>query len=242
MKIIGVIPARLHSTRLPGKVLLDIAGKPLLWHVYHSALKSSCLDSIVVAADDEKIVSVMESYHIPCMLTSKKHKSGTERAGEVALKMKADAYINIQGDEPMIAASNIDMIARKFETDKRFPIVTLKVRIRSQKDVLNTNNVKVVTDREGRALYFSRSVIPYDRDKSENVRYFKHLGIYGYTRQALLKIVRLAQTDLEISEKLEQLRFMEHGFPISVLETKKGSIGVDTAEDLEHVRKMMIRK
>ncbi len=242
MKVIGIIPARLASTRLPRKVLLDIAGKPLLWHVYHSALKARSLDQLIVAADDPQIVEEMFRWNIPCMLTSIKHRSGTERAGEVALKLKADVYINIQGDEPMIAASNIEMIASKFKTDKQACIVTLKTKMSDPPSIVDPNNVKVVTDVHGRALYFSRAAIPFDRDAKGKTSYFKHIGIYGYRRNTLLEIVQYPSSKLEESEKLEQLRFMDHGVFIDVLETKIGSIGVDTVEDLKQVRKLLQRK
>lgn len=243
MRIIGVIPARLHSTRLPRKVLLDICGKPLVWHVYQSAKKAKKLDDLVVAADHPEIVNVLSSLDIPVILTSDKHQSGTERVGEIARKMPADAYINIQGDEPMIAAANIDLLAGKLRSDRKVALVTLRCPLTEREEIVNPNNVKVVTDRNGRALYFSRFPIPFDRDgKMKGIKFFKHIGLYGYRRDALQAIVRMKPSSLEKAEKLEQLRFMENGLDIFVLETRFSSVGVDTEADLLKVRKLMGKK
>jgi 3-deoxy-manno-octulosonate cytidylyltransferase (CMP-KDO synthetase) len=243
MRIVGVIPARLHSTRLPRKVLQDVCGKPLVWHVFQSAQKAKRLDGLVVAADHPEIIEALQPLEIPVLLTSDKHQSGTERVGEIAAKMPADAYINIQGDEPMIAPANIDLLAKKLESDSHVGIVTLKSLLARREEIMDPNNVKVVTDRNGKALYFSRYPIPFDREgKMKGIRFFKHIGLYGYRSKVLQTIIRMKPSSLEKAEKLEQLRFMENGLDIFVLETRFGSIGVDTEEDLRKVRELMGRR
>ena len=237
MKIIGVIPARLSSTRLPEKVLLPINGKPLLWYTARQALKSKLLDDVIIAADDKKIADAMADYPFKVVLTSKRHKSGTDRIGEIAEKYKADVYINIQADEPLIPVTNINRVARAFIENRKNEIVTLAVPL-SEDEISNPNNVKVVFNKKKEALYFSRSPIPYNRSGVKTV-YHKHIGIYGYRRNILLQLTALQQTSLEKSEKLEQLRFLENGFKITVLKTAKTSIGVDTKADFLEVKKIL---
>ena len=241
MKIIGVIPCRMKSTRLPGKMLLPLDGKPLVWWVWRAAKKAEGLDGLVVATDDRKILAAMERLGVPCVMTSKKHRSGTDRVGEVALKIKADAYINIQGDEPLMNPRNVGLVARALRSNKKADVVTLRVPIRDKATLSDPGCVKVITAPDDRAVYFSRSVIPFDRDPTGKTAYYKHLGLYGYRRDVLLKIVRLPVSPLEKAEKLEQLRFLENGFSIFVPETRYDSIGVDTRADYMRVKRIVER-
>jgi 3-deoxy-manno-octulosonate cytidylyltransferase (CMP-KDO synthetase) len=232
-KIMGVIPARFDSTRLPGKVLRDIAGKPMLYWVYRNARRSPLLTDLVVATDSEKVRSYCLDAAIPVTMTGQ-HQSGTDRLHEVMLRTDGDIYVNIQGDEPMLRPDHLESLLAPFLTAKS-EVTTLKVAI-DNVTAQDPNSVKVVTDDRGRALYFSRLPIPYDRDGSGSVQYYKHLGIYAYTREALTLFHSLPQSSLEKCERLEQLRFLQNGVPIIVVETAHDTIGVDTEADLEHVR------
>jgi 3-deoxy-manno-octulosonate cytidylyltransferase (CMP-KDO synthetase) len=239
MRIYGVIPARLESKRLPRKVLQDIAGKPMIYWVYQRASRAQVLNCVVVATDSEEVREVCESERIPVTMTGPQ-PSGSDRVFEVMTRTEGDVYVNIQGDEPMLDPGDLDLLVRPFrESDTR--VSTLKVAIDST-SAQDPNNVKVVTDTAGHALYFSRSPIPFDRDGTGQIRYYKHLGIYAYTRDSLAMFQRMPQSPLELSEKLEQLRFLENGIRVTVLETGHDSIGVDTAADLQRVRALFSSK
>jgi 3-deoxy-manno-octulosonate cytidylyltransferase (CMP-KDO synthetase) len=238
MKVIAVIPARLESQRLPRKMLREIGGRPLVVCVYESVRKSPLLDDVIVATDSEEILSVCREHSCNTVMTSKKHRSGTERVHEVSQSVAADVYINVQGDEPMIRAEHIEALVRVVR-DSGVPVGTLKTPAASE-DVGNPNAVKVVADTNGRALYFSRSTVPYDRDGS-SPKYFKHLGIYAYRKTSLDQFVTMPESSLERAERLEQLRFLENGIPIYVAETAFDSIGVDTEEDLMKVQQILGR-
>jgi len=232
LKILGVIPARYDSSRLPGKVLRNIAGKPMLYWVYKNARKSGLLADLLVATDSDKVMQYCEGEAIPVMLTGR-HPSGTDRLREVMERIEADVYINIQGDEPMLRPDHIEAVVSPFLTaDAR--VATLKVAI-DEAAALDPNNVKVVTDDCGRALYFSRHPIPFDRDATGRVKRYKHIGIYAYTKAALTLFHSLPESSLESAEKLEQLRFLQHGVAIHVVETPFDTVGVDTEADLERV-------
>ena len=231
--IIGVIPARLNSQRLAGKVLLPIGGRPMIHHVYERARKSPLLDELLVATDSREVYEYCSSEGIPAMLT-REHPSGSDRLYEVVERTGGGFYINIQGDEPTVSAEHIDLLLRPLLSGKA-EVSTLKTAI-DKTAAQNPNCVKVVTDAEGRALYFSRHPVPFDRDGTENISYYKHIGLYGYTRAALEHFHRLPQSPLELAEKLEQLRFLENGVTIAVMETPRDTIGVDTEEDLEKAR------
>jgi 3-deoxy-manno-octulosonate cytidylyltransferase (CMP-KDO synthetase) len=237
MKVIAVIPARLASMRLPQKMLREIHGRPLALWVYQAVRSSPLLDDVILATDAEEILEACKKHSCKAVMTSPNHRSGTERVHEVSLSVAADVYINVQGDEPMIRAEHI---AKLVELMKRAdaPVGTLKTSAAAE-DIVNPNAVKVVTDADGRALYFSRATVPFDRDGSAP-RYFKHLGIYAYRKDALERFVSLPESTLERAERLEQLRFLENGIPIYVAETQYDSIGVDTEEDLERVRKLLV--
>jgi 3-deoxy-manno-octulosonate cytidylyltransferase (CMP-KDO synthetase) len=230
MNVIAVIPARLASTRLPRKVLREIAGKPLIGIVYEAVRSSPLLDDVIVATDSEEILAACGKHHWAAQMTSTAHRSGTERVHEVSTRVSADVYINVQGDEPMVRPEQIATLIEVME-DRAVQVGTLMTPAAAI-DVANPNAVKVVTDRNGRALYFSRAAIPFDRDAT-SPRYFKHLGLYAYRQPALDRFVSWRESSLEKSERLEQLRFLENGMPIYVGETPYDSVGVDTEEDLE---------
>lgn len=236
MKVLCVIPARYASTRLPGKPLKDIAGKPMIVRVYERAKKAKLASDVVVATDDERIVAAVEEHGGKAMLTRKDHPTGTDRLAEVASKMEADVIINVQGDEPLIDPALIDSLAEEFQKDAALQMATVKTPIQDEEEKTNPNNVKVVTDKEGYALYFSRSLIPYPRKAGATV--YKHIGIYAYRRDFLLKYARMEQTPLERSESLEQLRALENGYRIKVVASDATFVGVDTEEDLLKVNEI----
>ena len=232
MKVIAVIPARLASMRLPRKMLREIHGRPLALWVYQAVRSSPLLDDVILATDSDEILEACKKHSCKAVMTSTNHRSGTERVHEVSQSVKADVYINVQGDEPMIRADHIATLVEVMKNSE-VPVGTLKT-LAAPEDISNPNAVKVVTDLSGRALYFSRSIIPFDRDSSKPP-YFKHLGIYAYRKAALDRFVTLPESSLERSERLEQLRFLENGIPIYVGKTPFDSVGVDTEEDLARV-------
>ena len=239
MKVIAVIPARLASTRLPRKMLRECAGQPLLAHVYRAVRSSELLSDVVIATDAEEILECCKKNGWHARMTSAEHRSGTERVCEIAHSMPADVYLNLQGDEPLTRAEHIQSLLEVM-TDPAVQVGTLKTSA-SAADVNNPNAVKVVTDSSGKALYFSRAAIPFDRDGIRPV-YFKHLGLYAYRKAALDQFMKLPESVLERSERLEQLRFLENGIPIHVGETQFDTIGVDTEEDLRRVEKMLMTR
>ncbi|MBI2883558.1 MAG: 3-deoxy-manno-octulosonate cytidylyltransferase [Candidatus Methylomirabilis oxyfera] len=232
--ILGVIPARLASTRLSGKVLRPICGRPMLHHVFARASRCELLDDLVVATDSKEVYDYCVVDQMKVCMTSDRHASGTDRIHEVMQSLPADIYVNIQGDEPMIRPAHLEVLLQPFLNDPSIQVSTLKTPITAD-EAHNPNCVKVVTAVDGRALYFSRCAIPYNRDQTPEPRYFKHLGLYAYSRSALDRFHRLSASLLEQAEKLEQLRFLEHGIPISVTETPYDTIGVDTEDDLLRV-------
>jgi 3-deoxy-manno-octulosonate cytidylyltransferase (CMP-KDO synthetase) len=232
MKTVAVIPARLASTRLPRKMLRQVAGRPLLGRVYEGVRASPLLDDVIVATDSEEIAEVCRQQGWNVRMTSAAHRSGTERVCEVSHSVAADVYLNIQGDEPMTRPEHIAALVQLMN-DANIQVGTLKTRASSE-DINNPSAVKVVTDAVGRALYFSRATIPYDRDGA-GPSYFKHLGFYSYRKAALDRFCALPESLLERSERLEQLRFLENGVSIHVAETPYDTVGVDTEEDLRRV-------
>jgi 3-deoxy-manno-octulosonate cytidylyltransferase (CMP-KDO synthetase) len=232
MKAIGVIPARLASTRLPRKMLREIAGRPLVGIVYEAVRSSPLLAEVIVATDSDEIMETCRKNGWDCRMTSSTHRSGTERVHEISNSVSADIYINVQGDEPLVRPEQIATLLHVMQNAEA-QVGTLMTPA-AEPDIDNPNAVKVVTDLSGRALYFSRATIPFDRD-SGNPRYFKHLGIYAYRKAGLDRFVQLPESPLEKSERLEQLRFLQNGIPIYVGETPHDSIGVDTEEDLQRV-------
>ncbi len=236
MKAIAVIPARLASTRLPRKMLREIAGKPLIGVVYEAVRASQLLADVLIATDSEEIMAVCREHGWKVQMTSSAHRSGTERVHEISSRVAADVYINVQGDEPMVRPEHIASLLQVMENPAA-SVGTLMTPAAAV-DIANPNAVKVVTDLNGRALYFSRATIPFDRDRIAPY-YFKHLGLYAYRKPALDRFVTLPESSLEKSERLEQLRFLENGIPIYVGETPHDSVGVDTEEDLQRVTKTL---
>lgn len=235
MKFLGVIPSRYASTRLEGKPLKDICGHTMIEWVYKRT-KLSNLDEVVVATDDERIYKEVERFGGKAILTSKEHENGTSRIAEVCTKYEDyDVIVNVQGDEPLIEPEMINSIINSFKEDDTISISTLKYKIDTMEEIENPNYVKVITDKKGYALYFSRSVIPYPR-KLDIQNYYKHVGIYGYKRDFVVEYAKMEPTPLELSESLEQLRALENGYRIKVMETPYKIIGVDTQEELEKVR------
>jgi len=240
VKVLCIIPARYASTRLPGKPLRDIAGKPMIVRVYERALQARLVQDVVVATDDERIRTVVEAHGGHAVMTRADHATGTDRLAEAAARMTDyDLIINVQGDEPLIEPSVIDALVEPFLADDRLAMATAKTEITDEEEQENPNNVKVITDKSGNALYFSRARIPYARVPGAKV--YKHIGIYASRRDFLLAYARMAQTPLELSESLEQLRALENGYRIRVVETDAVFIGVDTEEDLAAVNEVYPR-
>lgn len=237
LRVLGVIPARLRSTRLPRKVLREIAGKPLIVHVYEAARRAPDLADLLVATDSQEVVAACATFGIPAIMTSSEHPSGTDRIWEVAQARAADVYVNIQGDEPLITPDHIRLLVGPFRERPDTQVTTLKIRLEPE-EMSNPNVNKVVCGVDGRALYFSKHPIPYDRDGIGVVRY-KHPGFYAYRKAALDAFHRLPPSPLELVEKLEQLRFLENGIDIVVVETDAPTIGVDTEADLRAVETLL---
>lgn len=244
MKVLAVIPARYASTRFPGKPLALLGGKPIIDYAYSVAANTPGIDAVVVATDDEHIFSHVEETFGKgsVMMTSTEHRSGTDRCGEVVRTLEKeenhyDVVINLQGDEPFVKPSQLQLLVSCFSSPS-VDIATLKTSIVSSEELFSPNNVKVVCAEDGKALYFSRQPIPYRRGVEESEwlqegRYFKHVGIYAFRSTTLAEVCALPQSELETSEKLEQLRWLEAGYTIAVRETAAANIGIDTPEDLE---------
>lgn len=237
MRFVGVIPARFQSTRFPGKPLVEICGHPLVEWVWRSTREATLLDEILVATDDETIAQTVNSFGGRVVMTRADHQSGTDRVAEVAAGVDADAFVNIQGDEPLIAAETIDAVCRAFLDFPEIEVSTARVRIPDRAQAESPHVTKVVVDRRGRALYFSRSLVPYPR--RPGALFYKHLGIYGYRREFLLNLASLQTSALEEAEGLEQLRFLENGINIQTVEVQDDSVGVDVPEDVDRVRQLM---
>lgn len=263
MRAVGVIPARYASSRFPGKPLAPLCGRPLIYHVYQRTRRSKLLAQVVVATDDLRIRDVVVEFGGEVQLTGTHHPSGTDRVAEVATSLSSDLVVNIQGDEPLIEPEMIDEAVAPFFVESNLLMGTLCRRIETVEELQSPHVVKVVRNRQGFALYFSRAPIPYDRvhssgftvhgsspqtsdlgrrtsDLGPGTVYYKHIGLYVYRRDFLLELARLAPTPLEEMERLEQLRALEYGYPIRVVETKHDSMGVDTPEDLERIERMLV--
>ena len=241
-EVVGIIPARYDSKRLPGKPLVLIHDRPMIQHVYQRASEATTLQQLVVATDDPRIQKAVTQFGGEVLMTSPEHPSGTDRVAEAARKLilTDDAIVvNIQGDEPLLRAEMIDSLVQNLQENSDFPMTTLAYPDTDKNDRTDPGVVKVVLDAKGRALYFSRSPIPAVRDRSSPPPYYKHLGFYGYRNGFLQEFTKLSPGVLEKLEKLEQLRALEHGFSISVVITPFDSISVDTPEDLARVRKIM---
>ena len=237
LAVLGVIPARLASPRLPRKVLRDVAGLPLVVRVYRSARRAPALSDLLVATDSAEVLDVCRAHDVPAMMTAADHPSGTDRLWEVSRARPADVYVNVQGDEPLVSAGHIAALVAPF-ADATVQVTTLKIRATAEEVASRTAN-KVVTDARGDALYFSRLPIPFDRDGAGDVVYWKHVGLYAYRRAVLEAFHSLPRSPLERAENLEQLRLLENGIPIRVVETAEPTIGVDTEEDLRTVQALL---
>ncbi|MCX7611399.1 MAG: 3-deoxy-manno-octulosonate cytidylyltransferase [Ignavibacterium sp.] len=242
--IIGIIPARYSSKRLPAKLTLEIGGKPIIQHTYENALKSRLLNEVYVAVDDDRLAEICESFGAKYFITPKDLNSGSDRVAYVIKNfLEADIIVNIQGDEPFISSNAIDKSVEPLLFDQKVEVSTLITPITEYKELENSSTVKVVFDYENYALYFSRSKIPFIRDAKSNRQeiqsglFYKHIGIYAFRKNALIKFVSYPQTDLENAEKLEQLRMLEMGMKIKVVQTDYSSISIDTIEDLRQARK-----
>ncbi|MFH1846385.1 MAG: 3-deoxy-manno-octulosonate cytidylyltransferase [Candidatus Omnitrophota bacterium] len=255
MKVVVVIPARWQSTRLKGKVLADINGKPMIQHVWERVNEAHSVDDIIVAADKERVIKVVESFGGKAVFTSPEQPSGTDRIAEVANTVDADVFINVQADEPLVHPLMVDELAQVFEYERNIQMATLIKRIHKKEEITDPHIVKCVVDRKNYALYFSRSPVPYVRDSGATDEtgqpiitgdisgsYFKHIGLYAYTKEFLFTFTNLPKSTLEEAEKLEQLRVLEHGYKIKTIETRYETIGVDTEEDLEKVRAILSGK
>ena len=241
LHVVAVIPARYHSTRFPGKPLADIGGRAMIEHVYGRAAAAPGVDAVVVATDDTRIAEAVERFGGIVRMTSAIHRTGTDRIAEVISDLECDIAINVQGDLPLIEPDMIEQVLQPLESDPGAQMSTLRRLITDPADCSNPHVVKVVVDRGGKALYFSRSPVPFVVIAGPGVSrpVFKHIGLYAYRRAFLLSLTRLPQTPLEVAESLEQLRVLEHGFRIHTVETEHESVEVDTPEDLERVRRQM---
>ena len=242
---IVVIPARLKSSRLPEKVILDLAGKSVVERVFDQAKKAIKPDAVYIATDSKKIVEVCNSFTTEIIMTSDSHISGTDRIAEAVAGIDSEIVVNVQGDEPFIDPSLIDQLIAVFE-DQDLQMASVMIKIKTKEEYLNPNAVKVTVDKNNYALYFSRACIPYARDTMdtlgeplpESIPCYKHLGIYAYRKSFLSTYTQLPSSPLELTEKLEQLRVLDHGYKIKMIETKKSTLGIDTIEDLEKAKKL----
>jgi 3-deoxy-manno-octulosonate cytidylyltransferase (CMP-KDO synthetase) len=248
MSALVVIPARYASTRFPGKPLAPLKGIPIIQHVYENSIRARRADSVIVATDSETIFEKVLSFGGKAVMTSAAHPSGTDRTAEVALAVEYDIIVNVQGDEPLVRPEMIDDVVAVLD-DSRASIGTLAKRIEDPREIFDPNVVKVVFERNGFALYFSRAPIPYHRDEwkdpcqaavhGSRSTVYKHIGIYSYRREVLLRLTELEPSRLELLEKLEQLRALENGFIMKVMETQEETFGVDTPEDLERIEQWL---
>ena len=241
MKIIAVIPARYASTRFPAKLMQDLGGKTVITRTYEAAVNTQLFDDVFVVTDSNLIYDEIIINGGKAIMSSKEHESGSDRIAEAVENLDVDIVVNVQGDEPFINAEPLAKVLEVFrnDADKKVDLASLMVEIQDATEIENPNNVKVVVDQNGFALYFSRSIIPYPRDINVGLRYMKHIGIYAFRKQALLDFYSLPMKSLEASEKLEQLRYLEYGKRIKMVETTHVSIGIDTPEDLEKARKIL---
>jgi len=239
MKVIGVIPARWASKRFEGKVLADINGKPMIQHVWERSRQSECLDDLIIACDDERVVKAAEQFGAKAVLTDVGHASGTDRIVEAVELLDYEIIVNIQGDEPLICPTVIDALVKTLIDDPSCLMCTAIKVIENKEELNDPNVVKVVIDGEMNALYFSRSPLPHNRDKNDETIYYKHLGIYAYQKEFLISYQNLPKSNLETAEQLEQLRVLEYGYKIKTVTTDVETIGVDTPEDLKQVELLL---
>ena len=241
MKVIAVIPARYASTRFPAKLMQDLGGKTVITRTYEAAINTNLFDDVFVVTDSDLIFNEIVSQGGKAIMSLKEHESGSDRIAEAVANLEVDIVINIQGDEPFIDKDSLEKLIQVYKNDSKgeVDLASLMREIKAIQDIENPNNVKVVVDQSGFALYFSRSVIPYPREINVGVRFMQHIGIYAFRKQALMDFYNLPMKSLEASEKLEQLRYLEFGKRIKMVETNHVGIGIDTPEDLEKARGLL---
>ncbi|MCL7754217.1 3-deoxy-manno-octulosonate cytidylyltransferase [Polaribacter sp. Z022] len=235
MKIIAMIPARYSASRFPGKLMKDLGGKPVILRTYEAAKNTNLFDEVFIVTDSDIIYKTIENAGGKAIMSKKEHECGSDRIAEAVENIEADIVINVQGDEPFIDEVSLSKLIDVFKKDakKEIDLASLKVQITNKEDIENPNNVKVITDVNNLAIYFSRSVIPYHRDKNVEVKYFKHKGVYAFRKQALIDFYNTPMTPLEAAEKIEAIRYQEIGKKIKMVETSVEAVGIDTPEDLE---------
>ena len=246
MKAIGVIPARWGATRFEGKVLANLLGKPVIQHVWENARKAKTLDDLIVACDDERILKAVEAFGGKAIYTSPNQPSGTDRLAEVVNPLDVEIAVNIQGDEPLVKPIMIDNLVIALKDEKVAQMATMIKKVEDESELTNSNVVKVVIDKNGYALYFSRYSIPYNRtgesDEKKRPTYYKHIGLYAFTKDFLFTFRNLPKSSLENAEKLEQLRVLEYGYKIKTVETKFDTVGVDRPEDLKRAEEALLKE
>lgn len=240
MKVIAVIPARYNSTRFPGKMMEILGNRTIITTTYQNVVETGLFDEVFVATDSEIIFDEISKNGGKAVMTGE-HETGSDRIAEAVRNIDCDIVINVQGDEPFLKKEPLKQLIDVFAKDekKEISLASLKIQLKESEEIQNPNNVKVITDNNGFALYFSRSVIPFHRELAYNVRYYKHIGVYAFRKEALLKFSSLEMTPMEISEKLEQLRYLENGMKIRMIETDFVGIGIDTPEDLEKAKMLL---
>jgi 3-deoxy-manno-octulosonate cytidylyltransferase (CMP-KDO synthetase) len=240
MKVIAVIPARYNSTRFPGKLMEFLGNKTVITTTYENVVETGLFDEVFVATDSEIIFDEISKNGGKAVMTGE-HETGSDRIAEAVKNIDCDIVINVQGDEPFLKKEPLKQLIEVFSKDnkKEISLASLKILLKESEEIQNPNNVKVITDNNGFALYFSRSVIPFHRELSYDVKYYKHIGVYAFRKEALIKFSSLEMTPMEISEKLEQLRYLENGMKIKLVETDFVGIGIDTPEDLEKAKKLI---
>ncbi|MEN8776184.1 MAG: 3-deoxy-manno-octulosonate cytidylyltransferase [Polaribacter sp.] len=241
MKIIAMIPARYSATRFPGKLMKDLGGKSVILRTYEAALNTELFDEVYVVTDSEIIKENITNAGGNVIVSKKEHECGSDRIAEAVTDINTDIVINVQGDEPFIDKTSLSKLIEVFKADTKneIDLASLKVQITNKKDIENPNNVKVITDVNNLAIYFSRSVIPYHRDATINVKYYKHKGVYAFRKQALLDFYNTPITPLEAAEKIEAIRYQEIGKKIKMVETTVEAVGIDTPEDLEKAKQYL---
>tara|TARA_R110001606_G_scaffold103595_3_gene226482 strand:- start:20431 stop:21162 length:732 start_codon:yes stop_codon:yes gene_type:complete len=241
MKIIAMIPARYSASRFPGKLMKDLGGKPVILRTYQAALHSNLFDEVYIVTDSDVIFKTIEDVGGKAIMSIKEHECGSDRIAEAVENIDADIVINVQGDEPFIDEVSLSKLIDVFKKDtkKEVDLASLKVQITDKEDIENPNNVKVITDVNNMAIYFSRSVIPFHRDQNIDVKYYKHKGVYAFRKQALIDFYHTPITPLEASEKIEAIRYQEIGKKIKMIETDVEAVGIDTPEDLEKAIKYL---
>jgi len=237
MKVIAVIPARYNSTRFPGKMMEILGNRTIITTTYQNVVETGLFDEVFVATDSELIFDEISKNGGKAVMTGE-HETGSDRIAEAVQNIDCDIVINVQGDEPFLKKEPLKQLIEVFSKDekKEISLASLKIQLKESEEIQNPNNVKVITDNQGFALYFSRSVIPFHRELAYNVKYYKHIGVYAFRKEALIKFSSLEMTPMEISEKLEQLRYLENGMKIKMVETDFVGIGIDTPEDLEKAK------